>query len=104
MPLGKSLGGQRRSEIGVVGLHQIDGEFADAWVVAPVRLTATGLVHQPNPPFSWYRLSSRYVCRSLMPNKETAAVTVRLPGCTSLRTSTRLTSRSLILVHPILRT
>ena len=42
--------------------------------------------------------------RSLMPSTDAAAATVRLPDCTSLRTSTRLTSRSFILVRAILRT
>ena len=100
----QSLGSQRGTEIGVVSLHQLDRERPDAWVVTPVRRAASGLVHQPEPAVLLIP-RQQPVCLTLTDtNKEAAAATVRLPDCTSFRTSTRLTSRSLILVHAILRT
>ena len=59
-------------------------------------------VHQPEPAAFWYRANSRYACRSWMPSTEVAAAS--LPDCISFRTSTRRTSRSLILVHAIPKT
>ena len=49
VPVRESFGGQRRPEIGVVGLDQLDRELPDAWVMAPVQLTASGLMDQPEP-------------------------------------------------------
>ena len=78
VPLGESLGGQRRTEVGVVPLHQIDGELPDAWVMASARGPASRLVHQPESavllvptqqpvclPFNLIRSISRQVSRCI---------------------------------------
>ncbi len=50
------------------------------------------------------RINSRWVCRTLTASTAAAAATVRRPARTSLNTSIRFRSRSLIDIQPILRT
>ena len=100
----QDLGRECCPEVGVPRFDQLERVLPKAFIPAGVRRPASGLVDQSAAPFTLVRSQQPVAFRSLTPSTAAAAATVRRQVRTSLNTSIRLRSHSLIETHPILRT